>query len=1261
MKRIFTSFLLFQSLFCLTAIAQVSAHARVQGFAFSETTYINKLSDNGQWGVASNVDANDATLNNYPYLLDIHKGTTLSLLSETEKLSSPDCSANDITDDGKIVVGSHQGKPAICRIGDNGDVTWEHLPTPSAISTPRGHVIATTPDGSCMVGTVTNNSSDFDGGYQEHPVMWKNGEIVELPNIPTGRFGYKLSRLIDISADGNIITGSLHYIYPAEIQHYVYYVNEQKAEIIGTDEFSSTGSTITSVCMSTTGEWVGGTARLITPIEGSQFPDEQLIPYRYNTRTKEFTPYTTSEHHETGTTAIFNNGLMAVGTPIENPYRTLMFFIDGYYYNLELILSERYGIDFMSASGVDNSGLAISTSADGRTLACIAVNEGNYVVNFPESIEEAAKEVNLLARSTITPKTGSSFSFFRSLTVTFDKAPTIVSGKQAALYKEGSDTPIRLSANISPVEETGNCNSFYVNFRNTPLEDGVKYTVKIPEGTFRLGETDTYNRDIEVTYVGRSEKPVKVVAVNLENGTEVASLSYNVPITMQFDTEISLIEGGKGALYQEGITTPISDLTLASSGNMLAVYPSTKRNLFKGINYIAKIPAGVITDITGDCANEEIEYHYVGAYIPEPPADTLLFADDFTDPSTSYSNFMLYEGDHLTPNSTAQGWQFDADNTPWYFIISESEENYDYCAGSISMYNTIGKSDDWMVTNQIYLPNAFCYLDFDVQSYLSNKKDSLKIYIYTDDAVYAGLTDETMNRIKTEGVCIFEEQVTPGSSQEGLAGDWTHYRIPLEQFSEKNIYIAFANQNTNQSAIFVDNIKVVYKSSCLLGLNTKSTVVAQNETTINGVVKIIDEDDTYDSITLFFHDEEQSVSDTIRAIGLSLKKGDTYEFSFNKKMPLDIGEENTVTVGVILGDDTKTTDFIIKNLAFETTKRVVIEEVTGTWCSNCPDGMLAIEHMQEALPGQIIPVCIHNQDIYANDDYMQALGLTALPTARVNRRDTITSPIVINTDTYEYSFTSVAGNESWMDQVLSELETEADANVILSKAEFDRKTKSLKVNTDVTYAISKAGVAANLFYVLLEDGLMGTQTNGRANMSDPIYGDWGKNGKYGGQASVQIAYHDVARAILAESQSAISGYSGVIPANVKSGQTINNSITFEGALDILANPLNGKIVCMLLDANNGRVINADVLTLTDANSNCIEEDTENNIEITTYQGGITITATDVHATLYTPNGIILDKATIDGTTSLSSHGYQGIAIVRIQNHGQVTIQKVFIR
>lgn len=1211
MRRIFILLTLVLCTVASWTFAQSATTPTIQMYATSETSYINKLSDNGLWAVASNVDANNSTLENYPYLFDVTTGSVLSLLTEEEKLSSPNCSARDVTDDGKTIVGAYQGKPAVCRIAEDGTYKWEQLPLPASLPNAGGYVVSITPDGTCMVGTLHNNSQNYDGGYQEYPVMWKNGEVVELPNIPTGKNGYQLSRLLDISADGNTLIGGLNYIHPADIQQYVYYVAEQKAEIIGTSEFFATGSTVTTACISNNGEWVGGTARHITPVEGSDYPDQQEVPYTYNTRTKVFTPYISTEHHGAAATAMFDNGLMAVTSPISNPYRTMMFFVNGYYYNLELILSEAYGINFQSALGIDNSGLAVSVSADGRTLAGIAVNEGNYTVRFPESIEEAAGKVNLLARSTVSPESGSAFTYFRSVTVTFDKSPTVVDGTRAALYKEGSDTPVRKSISITPTNDAGESLSFNVNFRNTPLEDGVKYTVRIPAGTFRLGNTETYNRDIEVNYVGRSEKPVEVVAVNLEDGAEVASLSYNVPVTMQFDTKIALAEGSKGSLYQEGVATPISDLTLVTSANMLAAYPGTKRNLFKGVNYIVKIPAGSVTDIMGNCANEEIAYHYVGAYVPELPADTLLFADDFSDPATSYNNFMLYEGDHLTPNSVAQGWMFDADNTPWYFALRESEETYDYCAGSISMYNPVGKSDDWMVTTQLYLPNAYCYLDFDVQSYLKTKKDSLKIYVYVDDAVHTTLTDEVVGRIKSEGVCIYDNQELPGGNEEYLSGDWSRHRLPLEQFAGKNVYIAFTNQNENQSAIFVDNIKVVYKSNCLLGLKTKTTVVAQSDIAVDGVVKITDETNTYDAITVFFHNEDKSVSDTLRATGLSLKKGDTFEFDFDKRMPLAVGEENTLTVGVILGGDTKTTDFTIKNLAFETTKKVVIEEVTGTWCPNCVDGMVALEHIQEAFPGQIIPVCIHNQDVYANDDYMKALGLNALPTARVNRRDTITSPIVINTDTYEYSFTSISGNESWMDHVLRELEAEAEADISITKAEFDRTTGDLSIGTSVTYAISKSGVAANVFYVVLEDGLTGVQTNGRANATDPIYGDWGKNGKYGGQATVPVSYHDVARAVLADEQSSIGGYSGIIPANVKSGEAIITSLSFDGVLAALSDPLNAKLVCMLLDANTGRVINADVRFLADSHPDGIHEVTD--------AAGVRVVA------VYSANGAVLKE------------------------------------
>lgn len=1265
MKRIFCFLITFLHFALVQLLAQTTVNAVIRTFTFSETAYINKLSDNGRWAVASGVDANDNTLENYPYLLDITNNKSYSLLNEEEKLSSPDCGVRDITDDGTLVVGSWQGKPAIGMIGNDFNCTWTLLPLPEGLENAKGYVTAVTPDGSCMIGMVNNNSDDLLR-YEEHPVMWRNGEVVEMLGMPKGRElstgkEFEMNRPLDISADGNIIIGCLMFIYPEDIQHYVYNVAEQTSHIIGTDDFAATGSTVTSAVLSTNGEWVCGVTRFITQVEGSDYPDQQEVPYKYNVKEQTFTAYSDSQHHGVGATAVSDNGLLATASPISNPYRAAAFLIGDHYYNLDLILSERYGIDFVSTSGLDNTGLPISVSADGRTIAYIAVNEGNHVVILPESVEEAAKGVNLLAKNYVSPVTGSLFSTLRSITVTFDKTPVIVSPNAARLTEYGNQTVLRQSVSIAPTTDEADCKSFYVNFRPYQLQDGITYAVTIPAGTFRLEGSDCYNPDITTYYTGRKDEPVHVVAINLEDSMEVTSLSYNSPISMQFDTQLSLVDGAMGSLYQEGVSTPISDLTLATSSYMMAAYPATKRNLYKGVNYIVKIPAGSVTDLMGNCPNEEISYTYVGAYVPEPPADTLLFADDFSDPSASYNNFMLYEGDHLTPGSTAQGWTFDTDNTPWNFSIRDSEESSDYCAAAVSMYTTAGTADDWMVTNQIYLPNAYCYLAFDVQSYLGSKADRLKVYVYADDAIHTQLGEATVATIREKGVCIYDEQENNGGSDNALTGEWTHRRIPLANFAEKNVYIAFVNGNTAQSALFVDNVEVIYKSSCLLTLNTKTSFVAETEMEVKGVVKVIDENRTYNSIKVFFCNEEQTVSDTITATGLELKNGSVYQFSFLKKMPLALGEENIVTLGVTLGEDTKTADFTVKNLAFQTSRKVVIEELTGTWCSNCPDGIVAIEHLEEAIPGKVIPIAIHTQDIYAIDEtYPKTLGLSAAPTARINRMDTIASPMALDKSTYTYSFVSVEGNQTFMDLVLAELETVPDANVKITSATYDRALNRMDFQAEVTYALNRAGVAANILLVVLEDNLSGVQNNGRANYSDPIYGDWGKNGIYGGKSSVQFLYRDVARALLGTS---VSGTPGLIPATVVNGRANPVSLSYDLPTSV-ADMANTKVVCMLIDANTGRIINADLLKLTDANPESIASArTGEGICICGGKGTVSIT-TDAPSTvsLHRPDGSLISQDHIGiGTTTLNTGGYQGLIIVHTYADTHTVVKKVMIK
>lgn len=92
----------------------------------------------------------------------------------------------------------------------------------------------------------------------------------------------------------------------------------------------------------------------------------------------------------------------------------------------------------------------------------------------------------------------------------------------------------------------------------------------------------------------------------------------------------------------------------------------------------------------GFCPNNEITINYTGAYEPEISSDGSLFSDDFNDPSNSMVKYLLYEGDHNKPSSAMQDLGFDADNSPWLFVIRESESSSDYCAASTSIYNPTG-------------------------------------------------------------------------------------------------------------------------------------------------------------------------------------------------------------------------------------------------------------------------------------------------------------------------------------------------------------------------------------------------------------------------------------------------------------------------------------------------------------------------------------------------------------------------------------------
>lgn len=1130
------------------------------------------MSDNGRWAVYD--DDNDGVdggcaVNVY----DLTEGTVKKLSDGSE---GDNVHLSDISDDGMVVAGSYNNVPAFFKDG-----RWTVLPMPAGTRGYGGKVSSMTPDASVMVGMIYNSSYNFTSCF------WKNGELVPLEGLPTtdisGNENAELN-LVAVSSDGNTVLGGLSTNHPGwGCCYFVYDVKTKTYEMLGKNLNSE--SFIDNVMMSNDGSYVSGNVYLVREIEGAEWPEEKIVPFLYDVHGKTFEMYDGTQDADQFVASVANNGLMFCSTPSGNQVRTMSVRVNGMYIDLGMILKQRYSIDFAKAVGVEYTGTAVAVSDDCKTIVAFpSPQEDNYVLTLPVSFSEAAQGVNVLADYELSPVAGSEIAKVKQVALAFMRDADITEGAKAYIYK--GETMVAATSSITPASAKDN-RIFVLDFPETAFSEGDEYVLNVPAGTFMSGGMG--NNDITAVYKGRAERPVAPVRIAPLEESVITELSYNNPVMITFDTKIAVAQAASAMLLQKDSEQPLSSLVLVANGNRLYIYPPTTRRLMKGTEYVVKIPAGTVCDVVGFCPNEEINVNYHGAFVVTPPeqGSSFLFVDDFNDPGTSLTKWLMYEGDHNNPTPEMEKWGFDADNTPWNFSVRDDGQ-YDYCAASTSMYSPAGRADDWMITPQLTVGNEYYMLNFQTQSYKKGKADKLKVYVWENDDIIEGtVLKEHVDAIRANGRVVFDGTLAPGENEAALAGEWESHTVSLAEYSGKKIYIAFLNENEGQSVVFVDNVNVIYKGNFVAGNMTTENVVAQEEAEVKGYVRVTN-DVTYDAIEATYKTIDGMQSGSYRAEGISLKEGSVYEFTFPEKLKLTKGQETPFSIVVKMGTEEQEVSASVKNLAFNPKRRVVLEEGTGAWCGNCPGGILAVEYIESQFPGQLIPVCIHNDDAYAYGAYESFLGFHSFPTGRVNRIEDYLS-YMDSDEEGNPSFFSVAGGVTFADYVKSEIERLADVEIETGEAVYNSSTDEVTVPVDVKFALDKNSVNYNILTVIVEDNLYANQRNYFASRTDPIYGDWGLGGKYG-RGSVWYAYKDVARAIIGQSYYGESGY---IPTSVRGGETISNTISFEVPQKTVSSLQNCKIVCMLIDAANGYVLNA---ARCDAISNAAEWDQANGID-----------------------------------------------------------------
>lgn len=1178
------------------------------------------LSDNGLWAVGDAPNPANGSIRSYATLVDATTGEKYPLWNKTD--DTMECSARDVADNGDV-AGSYMGNAAVYRREAG---KWIVLPRPQG-EYESVALYSITPDGLYAVGEAMTAS------WGILPVAYKlsddSGELLPLPD-------FKESRCHRVLPGGKVpFCDGLYDLTTGQTT-------------------SVTGKMAPEYHYSPDGKWM---------LQNAIDEDDQHTYGPYNL-VNLITGEVTQVDDNSGSSSVYadgvdNNGLLYGCSEHDLMFRTWHVHVGRYWYDIRKILDQVYGIDWNAKYAKTDEGLAGTlwcTDGSGQVIISSDYTKAptaNYIFRMPHPFTEICPDINLLDNYFVTPVDGASFSRLSNLSVQFDRPVGVVGEQTAAELVDSDGNVVRKSIAISL--SPGSESVAHVSFRGTNLEDGKTYTVVIPAGTFCVsGDEQRLSGEIRVSYKGRPNTPVKPVSISPADGNEVPRINISSnPVIVNFDTDITACENPDNerrlSLYleEEGGLQLISSLNGSITGSQLLLYPVNEVLLAEGSQYRVVVSAGTFADLSGANPNEEFSVSYRGSYTPEPPADErVIFSDDFNQ-GISRTKWMFHEGDGNVPTQEAASWDFTPDGTPWYFVRDDAS-SADWAACSHSMYSPAGQSDDWMVTQRLYIADDTYTLKFKSQSFRNGKQDILKVYAWASDDVVTALTPAIVNSMRYAGTLLYDEVQSPGSDENILAGDWRENEISLAQFAGKNIYIAFVNDNYNQSAIFMDDVEVSRDLTLSMQLFTPAYTISQDEVTVSGRLQNLS-GEVVDELSLSLLDAEGNSLDKIEAKSLALAPDALYPFEFAVKLPLPQGIETYFSVVLDANGKETSVRGSVKNLAFQTTRRVVLEEMTGTTCQFCPQGHVVIEHLENEFGDRFIPIAVHSYTggtFYSEEafNYSQFLGLSAAPTAVIDRMY-LASPL--NAD---YEMIDTKGGRLWYDIVAERIGSYADADISIGKIE--ATDGKFNVKTSVKYAYDANNLNVNLFAVVMEDNLKARQQNAFVNSTAPIMADWEAGGPYG-TPNAPYTYTSVMRGTYG---STFNGTGGFIPASVTAGESYEAEISFPVPVDV-KEISNTKVAVVMIDANTGQVVNA---ACGKTNTSGVEDvAAEADVRISAEGEGVAVRGNgNVAATAYSADGRVLASASGDDEVILLLGAHRGVVIVRAECAGATRIAKL---
>lgn len=570
------------------------------------------------------------------------------------------------------------------------------------------------------------------------------------------------------------------------------------------------------------------------------------------------------------------------------------------------------------------------------------------------------------------------------------------------------------------------------------------------------------------------------------------------------------------------------------------------------------------------------------ASVANTGAGASSFRCDFSDGIPASVKLYDMDGNTLSKDLAKFGF---VQGDSWVSLMLADEDNAVAC--STSWYSPKGTSSDWMVLPALTVVDG-AKLEWRAKAADKRFRDGYAVYVSETAAEPADF--------------LKEEPVMAVAAEENA---WTSHSLPLDKWTGKTVRVAFVNNSTDCSRLYVDDISMGIPSDVSLEMKAPAFLVRNRELVLNGyVVNSTDKDIDAFTLTLDVDGVHRE-----KTFGQPVKAGERVAVDWSTGFSTFAKGEKEYKLTASAGSTAAEYSGTFRVVDH----KVLAEEGTGTWCGYCVRGIVGIRQTKEAYPDNYLAIAIHSNDVMEIDDYgvRDVMSATGLPACIINRK----TPIDPNPSLMKVTVENALKEEvrGALDLALTPGE---DGNYI-----FTANVYFPTFFSDADYRLTALLYEDDVYHP--EDPSNYSQSNAYAGGSE-VMGGFEKQ-----QSTVPAGfmhYNEVARAAILP----VKGEQGSIPAIMKKDEvhTYSHSFTLPATVD---NAENCSLLVALVDARSGEVLNAEAVPLTGGDTE-VEAVETNALKV----NGRTVSAEGCTLRVYTPAGALV--TTGDAAVELPAAG-----------------------